>query len=197
MKSSILVGLAIALTAPLFVLNLGAGLVGLVWLAVDGQWRTILIGAITCIMAPFMLSFLLLPGTLVGASFISAFEKGGRSRALATPFLLLSLSWTFIVMGGWAVFCFNGIGEFSIDFGSPVPNALLAYAVATSPWAYMEARTGGEHATFTMFFFNLACAMLMVGSCLAVPWLILGALIVMILAYILSVVAFGLAARFQ
>jgi hypothetical protein len=89
------------------------------------------------------------------------YEKGGAARIASYPLMFVGLLWTFAVMSAWALWWFAYFLN-RADPSSLVPMLLLAFSVATGPWAYMaqkEAQGGNDHSSFTTFFLQLACAL--------------------------------------
>jgi UDP-N-acetylmuramyl pentapeptide phosphotransferase/UDP-N-acetylglucosamine-1-phosphate transferase len=67
-------------------------------------------------------------------------------------------------MCAWALLWFAYFLE-RADASSLVPMLLIAFSVATGPWAYMaqkEAQGGNNQSSFTAFFLQLACAVIFV-----------------------------------
>lgn len=148
------------LLLPLMLLNFLGGIVGFVWLMFLGEWRSFLIGLAVTIFGAVACSFALLPGMLVTAPAAIMHERGGAARIVSYPLLLVGLLWTFAVMCAWALWWFAYFMQ-KASSSSAVPMLLVAFTVATAPWAYMaqkEAQSGNSQSSFTTFFLQLACA---------------------------------------
>lgn len=148
------------LVLPLMLLNFLGGIVGFVWLMILGDWRSFFVALVATIFGAIVCSFALMPGMLATAPAIMMHEKGGAARISSYPLLLVGLLWTFAVMCGWALWWFAYFMQ-KADSSSAIPMLLVAFTVATAPWAYMaqkEAQSGNSQSSFTTFFLQLACA---------------------------------------
>lgn len=120
--------LAIALTGPVLALNALGGVIAAIWLAFLGEWDVLVGGILLIVIAPIVLSLLL----LVRMPVLMVADRFPRSRvvqSLATTMLLLYTvalvtAYSFYVLG-------NAWGNAS------VPALLWAYTVATSPWVFL------------------------------------------------------------
>lgn len=179
------------LLLPLMLLNFLGGIVGFIWLMVLGEWRTFLVALIATIFGAIVCSFALMPGMLATAPAIMMHEKGGAARIASYPLLLVGLVWTFAVMCAWALWWFGYFMQ-KADSSSLVPMLLVAFTVATAPWAYMaqkEAQSGNNQSSLSTFFLQLACAVafVMLAFAGAQPFTALVAFLsVMSLALLLS-----------
>jgi len=70
--------------------------------------------------------------------------------------------WTLIVQCVWALgaFHFFTIKYIAANQEHIAPFMLIAYAIATGPWAYMASKEAhvNEYSSFSVFFLQLACA---------------------------------------
>jgi hypothetical protein len=152
------------LVLPLMLLNFLGGIVGGIWLIVLGEWGALGIAFVAIIFGAIICSFALMPGMLATAPAILMYGRGGAARVASYPLMLVGLLWTFAVMSVWALWWFGYFLK-RADSSSLVPMLLIAFSVATGPWAYMaqkEAQGGNNHSSFTTFFLQLACAVIFV-----------------------------------
>lgn len=152
------------LVLPLMLLNFLDGIVGAIWLMFLGEWGALGIALIASIFGAMACGFALMPGMLVTAPAMLMYEKGGAARIASYPLFFAGLLWTFAVMSGWALLSFAYFLE-KADASSLVPMLLIAFSVATGPWAYMaqkEAQSGNEYSSITTFFLQIACAVILV-----------------------------------
>jgi hypothetical protein len=152
------------LVLPLMLLNFLGGIVGGIWLIVLGEWGALGIALAALVFGVIVCSFALMPGMLATAPAILMYGKGGAARIVSYPLMLVGLLWTFAVMSAWALWWFAYFLK-RADPSSVVPMLLIAFSVATGPWAYMaqkEAQGGNEHSSLTTFFLQLACAVIFV-----------------------------------
>jgi hypothetical protein len=152
------------LVLPLMLLNFLGGIVGAIWLMFLGEWGALGIALIATIFGAMVCGFALMPGMLVTAPAMLMYEKGGAARIASYPLMFVGLLWTFAVMSGWALFWFAYFLK-RADASSLVPMLLIAFSVATGPWAYMaqkEAQSGNEYSSITTFFLQIACAVILV-----------------------------------
>lgn len=181
-------GLIALLSLPLMLLNFFGVIVGIVWLMVLGEWRPLGVALFAIFAGVVACSFALMPGLLVTAPALMMHEKGGAARIASYPLMFLGLAWTFAVMCAWALWWFAYYFHIA-NLSSLVPMMLVAYGVATSPWSYMaqkEAQGGNDQSAFTLFFLQIACAVIFVMSALVrVPPLTSGIVFLSIMAFAL------------
>lgn len=152
------------LVLPLMVLNLLGGVIGVIWLMILGQWGALGVALGATIFGTFACGVALMPGLLATGPAVLLHGKGGFARITAYPFMFVGLLWTFAVMCTWALWWFSYFLKIA-DSTSLVPMLLIAFSVATAPWVYMaqkDAQGGSNHASFTAFFLQLACAAIFV-----------------------------------
>jgi len=152
------------LVLPLMLLNFLGGIVGAIWLMAMGEWGVLGVALMATIFGAIACGFALMPGMLIAAPAILLYEKGGAARIASYPLMLIGLLWTFAVMSVWALGWFAYFLK-RADGSSLVPMLLVAFSVATGPWAYMaqkESQGGNDQSSFTTFFLHLACAFLFV-----------------------------------
>ncbi|MDB3892059.1 hypothetical protein N9368_02990 [Alphaproteobacteria bacterium] len=159
--NTVLLGIIATLTLPLSFANRLAGIVGLFWLVFLGDWLTLLV-AILAHFSVFILSPPLLLAFVFAIPGMALLKYGKLGKWLASPFLILATSVTWIVMSAWGFLVFHEALERATD--SMWPYLLCAYSISTGPWAYMASR-GGENKYVTIpLFFNQWGALWMVLS---------------------------------
>lgn len=153
MSARIATWLMNALAVPTVVLNLGAGIVGGVWLAIAGEWGLIGWGLLLAIGGPFILAIPMLVSLLFAGPSV-AFLASGRS-VLGFLFGGASLLYTIGLVATW---CVLALASFLTTAKEHVfiPAALFAYASATAPLVYMASKEGDNDATLMTLFFSQA-----------------------------------------
>lgn len=144
------------LVSPLFILNAFGGVIAIVWLVFLGEWSGVGIGLVAFFLGTFGCSLILLPGMLFTMPAIFFLEKGGLLKILAFIFGSIGVLWTYISMYIWGVFSFKHFVGRS-DGDSFVPYLLLAYSVATGPWAHMAGKEDNTYSLMASFFLQIAC----------------------------------------
>jgi len=122
------------LISPIKILNFAGGIVGGLWLIINGQWRFILILIILGIVSVWIISLLLLPGLLFAVPV--AYGSNHKKYFFSYLFGIINLVWTYVVMTAWSVASYVFILNQHTE-GSIFPYLLLSYSLATSPWTYM------------------------------------------------------------
>lgn len=144
---------------PILLLNLFSGLVGGIWLAILGDWNIILFGLALTFVGAFILSLFLLPSFLLIAP-VAANQRISESK-LMIPLALLSIGYTYCVMGSWALLIFWYFAE-SVGSNAAIPTVLWSYSTATVVWNYMALKDAqNEYSTLSAFFNQVGCIALM------------------------------------
>ncbi len=184
-----------AVTLPIMLLNIFGVVVGGVWLGILGEWGKVGIGIAGMVGGAFLCSILMLPGFALTIPGLALWVKGGVfARLLATPLLLIGHSWTYVVMTAWAFGAFLLLFKNVSVYGSILPYALWAYGVATAPWTYMlqkDVQAGNDHGAIGVFFLQIACVLLVLGSWLQIWWLSAAFWLVMALSLVVGVLNAG------
>lgn len=122
------------MSLPVLFLNLLGGIVGLIWLAILGDFRTIVLAIALAVVSKFIVSIMLAPGWLL-AVFVKPLSEKKR---FITLFILacLGLSYTYSIMALWCITTFKFFASRSADHAQ-FPFLLFAYAVATGVWSAM------------------------------------------------------------
>ena len=152
---------------PIMILNFAGGIVGGVWLGIEGEWRTLGIGIAALFGGTFVVSLLMLPGLGLIALSVPLLDRG--RTILAMPLMMISTAWTYVVMGAWCLGSFYLIVR-GYDHGSIWPFLLWSYSTAVGPWLYMASKEHGE-ATGSMIAASSACfaSLAMMGVILLIP----------------------------
>lgn len=139
--------------APIVLLNWLGGIVGGVWLLLDGNAHLAILGLLFLFLETMVLSIFLMPGLGLVALGVKLYEKHhrysghllmGLNCVYNVFFILIATYFIFeVVLNNWSI-------------GSIVPVLLLAYTLAAGPWTYMAAHepdNGGYNASVTAVFF--------------------------------------------
>ena len=181
-------------TLPLIALNAFSGLIGLVWLAVLGQWGHIGAGVGGMILMPMLFSIAQLPG--MGAALLASWcaERGWHLAATACVFL--SSLWTSLLIAAWCILVAM-VSIHDIDSSNRIPILLWGYAVAVGPLGYMAGKerdnvfTGLQTILAQVFYVSLiACWALQ-----ATPSMYLIFTAIMVFSFPALALAMGLASR--
>lgn len=144
-------------------LNFGAGLIGGIWLAYLGYWYLLLLGLGLTIGGTFLVSLLLMPSLILIAP-VAASEKLSASTMLMIPLTVISVGYTYCVMGAWTIGIFWYFAH-EVSSNAIIPVVLWSYSAATAAWSYMaqkEAQTGNDYSTMSAFFNQIGCIALIV-----------------------------------
>ena len=150
------------LSLPLMLLNFGAGIVGSLWLIISfGNWETPLLAFAVSMIAPFVLSFPLLIPMIFAVPAIYLMGKGFIGKVLSVPFHITGglASWSIYTI--WGMYVFDYATKLSgINSPDLFPHLLIAYSIATSPWAYMASKEPPENSSIALplFFTQIAAA---------------------------------------
>jgi hypothetical protein len=141
------------LSIPLMMLNILGGTVAGIWLAILGEWGTIVDGILLLIFSFISSGFVLMPSMLFTAPAIRCAEKGKTTGALC--FAALSSLYILAVITLW---CCGILFLFVHDATASnlIPRLLWSYGLATAPWAYIagqDARSGDAFASMLVTFF--------------------------------------------
>lgn len=138
------------LMLPIIVLNVLGGIIGGIWLLINGDWGTFFRGLGYMFFGAFAVSILLLPGMALAVPMAKLLED--RREKLAFVVALPALLWTYGAVMISCLWVFSWI--MSRVEGSPIPYLLWSYAVATAPWSYMaqkDSQTGNDYGTYAVF----------------------------------------------
>lgn len=141
------------LAIPIMILNALSGIVGGIWLAYIGEWHLVMIALFLSIGGTFWVSLLLLPSLLFAAPLVSS-ERLAKSIFAAVPLGILSVGWTYCVMGAWALTIFWYFSK-GVEPAAALPALLLSYSTATSVWSYLAQKEDQQNSYSAMSsFFN-------------------------------------------
>ena len=115
---------------PIMVLNVFGFIISGVWLLVIGQWRSVVVGVLITMVAPFALGLAIFPGMIFHGPTVYFAERKVTIGVYCFGFLSSIYIYTII-----AVWC-TGITFYFIRNASPLafwPLLIWSYGVATSP----------------------------------------------------------------
>lgn len=153
----------LALMVPIAALNFLSGIVGGIWLAFLGYWYVIGVGLALSFGGAFIVSILLFPSIVLIVPLLSS-ERLASSLFSLIPIGVLSLLYTYTVMGVWAVSIFYFFIDWT-DIQARVPVILWSYSASTAVWSYLaqrEAQSGNSYSVVSAFFNQIGCISLMV-----------------------------------
>jgi len=185
-----------AVAIPLLILNLVGGFAAVVWLAILGEWQGLIIWLVVMVAGARTCTLLILPGLLVTFPGLFLLGKGGILKMLGFVMCMMDSFWTFFVMSIWAMVSFAGLGVANANSDAWFPYLLLAYSVATGPWAYMASKDDNDGDDVIVFFLQIACAatIVMVGFTTMTDQAILLSLVgIVFVGYLLNVFTGGVA----
>jgi hypothetical protein len=157
---SLMMALMALFRVPIFLLNAFGLVVSGVWLLAIGEWRAVLLGLVTMLVAPFLLGLALLPVAAIGAAGIY-FAKRGLTIGLYVVGLLASI-YTYVLIGGWC----GGVVFQYMQNAAPKsfwPLLIWSYGVATSPWSYLAKRDQALPSFLAAFFAQVAFIILIIA----------------------------------
>jgi hypothetical protein len=150
------------LSLPLMFLNFGAGIVGGLWLIISySNWETPLLAFGVSMISPFALAFPLMIPFIFGLPAMYLMGKGFLGKILGFPFFILAGLGTWSIYTIWGMYVFDYATKLSgINSPDLFPHLLIAYSLATSPWAYMASKESPENSSvsFPLFFTQIAAA---------------------------------------
>jgi hypothetical protein len=159
---NLFLSLTTLLSLPLTLLNFGAGIVGALWLIISySNWETPLLAFGVSMIAPFALAFPLMIPIIFGIPAMYLMEKGFLGKILGFPFFILAGLATWSIFTIWGMYVFDYAVKLSgINSPDLFPHLLIAYSLATSPWAYMASKEPPENNSvwFPLFFTQIAAA---------------------------------------
>src|SRR4051812_36241654 len=119
-------GLVGLLLLPIMLLNLGAGVIGAIWLLANGDWQFVLGALAAVIVSRWIILIALLPATGLGLLGVMAIEREWR----ITTWMLSTISslLTYTVMALWVVQPFLMVRFSVLDAQNLWPYLLVAYA---------------------------------------------------------------------
>lgn len=158
------------LTVPLGLLYNLSWIIAGVWLAILGEWGTIVYGAVAFFISIFGLVSALMPGMLfVGPA--AALNKKGKIKGYFI-FGFLGVFYSMIVLSTW---CIGVIYLFSKQARNEaaIPTLFWAYGVAIGPILRIsgnDLQSGDKYATVSILFAQVAClAVILANLFIRVP----------------------------
>ncbi len=148
--------IASSLAVPLALIIGIGGIVSGIWLAILGQWGSIVYGLLMLVGAGFLLWITMMPGMLFEAPATAYCEEGNKPAFYVLVFL--RTLYPFAVLTLWCVLVLNFFAR-RADSSSIIPMLLWSYGVATSPivWiAQKDLQSFKEYAMISTFFAQVA-----------------------------------------
>ena len=139
---------------PIMILNFASGIFGGIWLAFLGNWHVVFIGLLLTLVGAFLVSLLLLPSMMFLAPVLAS-EKLANSAMAMLPLAILSVGYTYCVMGLWAIGIF---WYFSVNVDSSA-------AIQSVFWSYLakkDVQSGNQFSSMSSFFHQIGCISLMI-----------------------------------
>ena len=159
---NLLLSVTTLLSLPLMFLNFGAGIVGGLWLIISySNWETPLLAFGVSVIAPFVLTFPLMVPVIFAIPGMYLMKKGFLGKIISFPFFILAGLATWSIYTIWGMYVFNYASKISGIYSPDLfPHLLIAYSLATSPWAYMASKEPSENNSiwFPLFFTQIAAA---------------------------------------
>lgn len=150
---------------PILLLNFFGFIGSAVWLLIIGEWRSVVAGIVTSMVAPTLLGLALLPGIALTAPAIY-FAKRGLTIGVYIMGLLSSM-YTYALISAWC----GAITYYYLDHAAPKafwPLLIWSYGVATAPWSYMAQRDQSVPSLLAAFFTQAGFIVVMVAVALGV-----------------------------
>jgi hypothetical protein len=124
---------------PILILNFFGFFVSGIWLLVIGQWRMVVAGFLSIVVANFAIGIALLPGAILAGPAVYMAKK--RITIGLYFFGFLSAIYTYTVITAWC-----GAVTFTLLRDAPSgalwPLLIWAYGITTAPWTLMARREG-------------------------------------------------------
>lgn len=140
------------LSLPVIAVDLLGGIVGLVWLAILGEWGLILWGVILMVIGTFILSLLLLPSFIF--AFPAVYFAKKRLNIFVIPFVFLSALYVGILMYFSSLWVIGFVTSALDGVQGSLPYLFWGYCLATAPWSFMASKEDSNSiATFLPIFF--------------------------------------------
>jgi len=120
---------------PLGIFHLFGGIVAGIWLAILGEWKVIGLGLLLLVSSPFLLGFVLMPGSMFAIPAMKAVESG--RKMLGALMGSLSVIYTTAVIVVWAYLMLRFFHGRAHD-SSQIPFLLWSYGGPVfGPYAYL------------------------------------------------------------
>ena len=130
-------GLLLTLGVGFFLLNVFGGVVSGIWLAIKGEWWTIVWGFAVSFSMPFWWSIITLPSFGLLGLTMESFERGHRVEG--TVCALFGGLFDSLVLTLWVVAIFFAFAG-RVSEGTLVPMTIWGYSVAIAPLVYMASK---------------------------------------------------------
>jgi hypothetical protein len=127
------------LSVPIIILNMGASIIGGIWLAILGQWGLIGIGVFLLFTSHWYLSLLMIPSLPIAAIAAKLFEK---KNPLGYIVGFISQVYTNLLIVGTCVMAFiicsrHYAGDIGIGY---IPYLLWSWGMALGPWQFFASK---------------------------------------------------------
>ena len=128
----------LSMQIPLVITNVFGGVIAVVWLISLAEYSLLWKALLAAIIGPMAIGLCMMLNLIFGLPGMFLHMKGGILKVLSLPFLLVSGSITYLIIGIWILFVFSYSTSFISPGEPPLPYLLLAYGVATGPFSYMQ-----------------------------------------------------------
>jgi hypothetical protein len=125
---------------PIIALNAIGGVVGGIWLLIDGHWQIPVSGLALLFLGPIVLGIAMLPNMLLVGLSVTLME---RVFILGFLVAMVSCAYIYVLMAAWEYGAFYYVA-LHYEGGSEIPYVLSAYAIATGVWQYMASKEQGS-----------------------------------------------------
>jgi hypothetical protein len=192
--SSIVTALLAILVSIVVILNFASEIGGGIWLAILGDWKSIIVGLVISICMPFAFTIVTLPSTGLGMILFGLINKGRKIPAAILGFI--NMIYTNVVIAIWVVMVFGYFVE-RAKGRSIIPYLLWGYGTMMAPLSYMASKDGpeGTPANTLALTFAQLCYLISVAFYLLArsrtPWLLyslaIGVTVFSLISVVLSI----------
>lgn len=133
--------LVIVAITLLLVVNTFGGVVSGIWLAILGEWRILLGGILSLVIAPFIIAICMMPG--IALLFPAAFLYDKKLKIPSYLLMLLGGFYTVGVIAAWCGYVFYVLYQ-KTQPGTAIPILIWSYGIAAGPIAYMASKEKGN-----------------------------------------------------
>ncbi len=143
----------------LWILNFSSGIIGGIWLLLNGGWPLVILGLVYGFLMPYVYALASIPTFLLIPLFTKSVEKGNRFFSSILGFLLSA--YNNFLLAWWVVSIFS-VFMLEPNF-SPIARWLWSYSVIMSAIGYMAHKEGpeaGEGTTMGILFTQLSILIL-------------------------------------
>jgi hypothetical protein len=127
------------LNLPLMLMNMLSAIVGGIWLAFLGEWRLVIFGIVILFTSQWLISFMLLPGMLLGAISMYFHEKknplfyffGFINQAYTNFLIIVTCAFAFILCTHF----YSSHSKITL-----IPYLLWSWSIALGDWQYFASK---------------------------------------------------------